>query len=67
MGIWERMDIIMLKKLVELKNRFNQEEGQGMVEYGLIIALVAVVAIVGLVLLGPRLSTLFTNITNSLG
>ena len=57
----------MLKKLVELKNRFNQEEGQGMVEYGLIIALVAVVAIVGLVLLGPRLSTLFTNITNSLG
>ena len=45
----------------------QREEGQGLVEYGFIIALVAVVAIVGLVLLGPRLSTMFTNITNSFG
>ena len=39
-----------------------REEGQGMVEYGLIIALVAVVAIAGLIILGPKLSTLFSSL-----
>lgn len=46
---------------------FKEESGQGMVEYGLIIALVAVVAIAGLTLLGPKLRDLFTNINNNLG
>jgi len=36
-----------------------------MVEYGLIIALVAVVAIAGLIILGPMLSTLFTSLGSS--
>jgi pilus assembly protein Flp/PilA len=44
----------------------KDEEGQGMVEYGLIIALVAVVAIVGLTLLGPQIRSLFQNISNQL-
>lgn len=55
---------------VNAMTKFNgfvkEEEGQGMVEYGLIIALVAVIAIAGLVLIGPKLSTMFTNISNSL-
>ena len=55
----------MKKAWMKLLQKMQREEGQGLVEYGLIIALVAVVAIVGLVLLGPRLSTMFTNITNS--
>ena len=38
----------------------DREEGQGMVEYGLIIALVAVVAIAGLIILGPKVASLFT-------
>lgn len=33
----------------------EDEKGQGMVEYGLILALVAVVAIAGLMLIGGRL------------
>lgn len=33
----------------------EEEKGQGMVEYGLILALVAVVAIAGLMLIGGRL------------
>ena len=49
-----------------LKNLWQDENGQGMVEYGLIIALVAVVAIAGLTLLGPRLKTMFTNISNQI-
>ncbi|MBI2861311.1 MAG: Flp family type IVb pilin [Chloroflexi bacterium] len=43
-----------------------RHEGQGMVEYGLIIALVAVVAIAGLVLLGPQISALFTALAGSI-
>ncbi len=52
-----------MKNIVKL---FKSEEGQGMVEYGLIIALVAVVAIVGLALLGPKIKEMFTNIAGKL-
>ena len=45
-----------------LQNR----KGQGMVEYGLILALVAVVGMAGLVLLGPQIATQFTTVTNAL-
>ncbi len=44
----------------------KDEEGQGMVEYGLIIALVAVVAIAGLFLLGPKIRELFIGIAGNL-
>ena len=40
----------------------NREEGQALVEYGLIISLVSVAAVVGLGLLGTNLNTLFNNI-----
>ena len=36
-----------------MKNFFKDESGQGMVEYGLIIALVAIVAIAALKVMGP--------------
>jgi pilus assembly protein Flp/PilA len=39
-----------------------QEEGQGLVEYALILVLVAVVVIVVLVLLGPAIGNVFSNI-----
>jgi len=42
------------------------EEGQGMVEYGLIIALVALAVIATLILLGGALNTLFVSITNTI-
>ncbi len=44
----------------------ENESGQGMVEYGLILALVSVAAIAALVLLGPKIATLFTGVNNSL-
>lgn len=49
-----------------LKRLWNDEEGQGMVEYGLIIALIAIVAIVGLNALGPKIRDMFTNVSNEL-
>lgn len=41
----------------------EKEEGQGMVEYALIIALVAVVAAVGLALLGDQVDALMDEVT----
>ena len=41
-------------------------EGQGLVEYALILVLVAVVVIVILALLGPAIGNIFSNIINSL-
>ena len=35
--------------------------GQGITEYGLIIALVSVLAILGLVILGPAIADLISN------
>lgn len=37
-----------------------------MVEYGLMLALVAMAALVAVKLIGTNLSTLFTNVANSL-
>jgi len=42
-----------------------REEGQGMVEYALILVLVAIVAIAGLLILGPKLASFFTALGSS--
>ena len=52
--------------LTVLKRLVKEEKGQGMAEYGLILALVAVVAIAGLYLLGPTLKEKFTDISNEI-
>lgn len=48
------------------RNFFKNESGQGMVEYALIIALIAVVAIAGLTLLGPAIKEKFTTVTTEI-
>ncbi len=48
--------------LTYLKARFAGTKGQGMVEYGLIIGIVAVILIAALAALGGPLQTLFDNI-----
>lgn len=40
----------------------RSERGQTLVEYGLLIALIAVIAIVALLFLGPVVAQLFSNI-----
>ena len=44
-----------------------REEGQGLVEYALILVLVAIVVIAILLLLGPQIANIFSRITNGLG
>jgi|MTBAKSStandDraft_2_1061841.scaffolds.fasta_scaffold16951_1 pilus assembly protein Flp/PilA len=53
----------MMKKLIGL---VREEEGQGMVEYGLIIALVSVAVIVALGLLGGGINTILGTATGKL-
>lgn len=44
----------------------NKEKGQGLVEYALILVLVAIVVIVVLALLGNSISNLIGNIVSAL-
>jgi pilus assembly protein Flp/PilA len=46
--------------------RREDEEGQTLVEYGLLLALIAIVVIAALVILGPLVSGIFTTVGNSL-
>ena len=43
-----------------------REEGQGLVEYALILVLVAIVVIAILLLLGPVIGNVFSDIVNNL-
>ena len=45
----------------------NREEGQDMIEYALLAALISIVAIVIILLIGPYLDNLFQDIVNALG
>ena len=49
-----------------LKKFFNDENGQGMVEYGLIIALVAVAVIAAIVALSGNIKNIFNTAGNKL-
>ena len=40
----------------------KDENGQGMVEYGLIIALIAIVVIAALTILGPKIAQMFNKV-----
>jgi len=44
-----------------------KERGQGLVEYALILVLVAIVVIAALMILGPIIGNVFSKINDSLG
>ena len=56
--------------MIEFMKLFREQaegiEGQGLVEYALILFLVAVVVIVILVFLGPRIGNVFSSVTKNL-
>jgi pilus assembly protein Flp/PilA len=43
----------------------RDEEGQGLAEYALILALIAIVAIIALIFLGGQVSTILSNVGHS--
>lgn len=48
------------------KNMIADEDGQGMVEYGLLIGLIAIVVIVAVAALGPRIRTMFETVSTEI-
>ena len=57
----------MIKMYIDyFKGLAKTKKGQGMVEYGLIIGLIAVVVIVALTAVGGQLGQLFNTITTKL-
>ena len=46
--------------------RREDEEGQTLVEYGLLLALIAIIVIVALIFLGPIVSQIFQNVGTNL-
>ena len=44
----------------------EDEEGQTLVEYGLLLALIAIIVIVALLFLGPLVSQIFSNVGKQL-
>lgn len=55
----------MTKYVAKFQARLAQEEGATAVEYGLMVALIAIVIIAAVTLLGGNLSTLFHNVATS--
>lgn len=47
--------------------RIKKQDGQGLIEYALILVLVAVVVIAILTLLGPQVGNVFSRVVNGLG
>ncbi len=45
----------------------SREDGQGLVEYALILVLVAIIVIAVLILLGPQIGNVFSRIIDALG
>jgi pilus assembly protein Flp/PilA len=53
----------LLSRLFQIR---RDEEGQGLAEYALILALIAIVAIVALIFLGGQVSQILSNVGNSI-
>jgi pilus assembly protein Flp/PilA len=47
-------------------SRRNDERGQGLVEYGLIVVLIAIVVIVVVGVVGHQVNNVFSNVSNGL-
>jgi pilus assembly protein Flp/PilA len=55
---------LRMRKLI---NRFRRdEEGAALVEYGMLVGLIAVICIAAVTLLGQEVSTAFSNIASAL-
>ncbi|MGA3263035.1 MAG: Flp family type IVb pilin [Terracidiphilus sp.] len=61
------MNTMLLKLYVKFQNLMNREEGQDLVEYALVVALIAFGATAGMKALATGLNSAFTNINTVLG
>ena len=60
------MNEMILKLYVKFQNLMHREEGQDLVEYALLVSLIALAAITGVGKVASAVTTIFTNISTSL-
>ena len=60
------MNTMFLKLYVKIQDLASREDGQDLVEYALLISLVALAAIAGVKNVAAAIGTVFTNISTSL-
>jgi pilus assembly protein Flp/PilA len=60
------MNTLFLKMFVKVQNLMAREEGQDLVEYALLITLVALAAVAGINKVASAINTVFSNISNTL-
>ncbi|QLG91159.1 Flp family type IVb pilin [Pseudomonas yamanorum] len=56
----------LIKLYVQLQLFFHRKEGATAIEYVILVAIVALVIVTAGKTLGPKISTVFTNISNAL-
>lgn len=61
------MDPVLLKLYIKLQNLISREEGQDLVEYGLITALLAFGWVMGVQNVATALNSAFSGISSTLG
>jgi len=60
------MNTLFLKMIVKAQDLMSREEGQDLVEYALLITLVALAAVTGINKVASAINTVFTNISTTL-
>ena len=60
------MNTVLLKLYVEFQNLIRRKEGQDLVEYALVVALIALAAVAGMKTLASGISATFTSISTKL-
>ena len=53
---------MLTKFFVQMQNKMQDEEGQGLVEYALIIVLVSIVVVIALTAVGTNVNNVFLRI-----
>jgi len=61
------MNNMLLKLYVKFQDLKNSEEGQDLVEYALVVALIAFGATAGMTSLATGINTAFSNVSSQLG
>ena len=57
--------VLMLRRITDARLR-REEEGQDLLEYGLLMALIAIIALAGVTMVGQTINTIFwTAIANN--
>ncbi len=61
------MNTYSLALFIKFQNLVSREDGQDLVEYALLVALIALAAITGVNKVATAVNLVFTNISSSLG